>query len=223
MLEKSGIPALQASLEAALKRVPQAREFERDALLTELTQELSALQQMQEQSLHSLQQTQRQQHIDFVEGLRKVLEGIEKDLEPLVNAAGVDHSLVPDTAEFGFKMTAGKQERARLQIAYSRACIAINGHLVEYGAVGLPAAQRTSVRSMDTVMIAVMGVSVKYRADLRRIFCEQAGRDKLVQDFTHYFEISEGRRALEAQIETSQKQLQQTRQALEELALLEGV
>lgn len=223
MLEKSGIPALQASLEAALKRVPQAREFERDALLTELTQELSALQQMQEQSLHSLQQTQRQQHIDFVEGLRKVLEGIEKDLEPLVNAAGVDHSLVPDTAEFGFKMTAGKQERARLQIAYSRACIAINSHLVEYGAVGLPAAQRTSVRSMDTVMIAVMGVSVKYRADLRRIFCEQAGRDKLVQDFTHYFEISEGRRALEAQIETSQKQLQQTRQALEELALLEGV
>ncbi|MGO3746964.1 MAG: GTPase, partial [Alcaligenes aquatilis] len=173
------------------------------------------------QSLHSLQQTQKQQHIDFVEGLHKILEGIAKDLEPVVNAPGVDHSLVPDTVEFGFKMTAGKQERARLQIAYSRACIAINGHLVEYGAVGLPAAQRTSVRSMDTVMIAVMGVSVKYRADLRRIFCEQAGRDKLVQDFTHYFEVSDGRVALEKQIEATENQLEQTRQALEGLSTLE--
>ncbi|MGO3711998.1 GTPase [Alcaligenes aquatilis] len=221
MLEKSGIPALQASLEAALKRVPQAREFEREALLSELTQELNALQQAQAQSLHSLQQTQQQQHIDFVEGLHKILEGIAKDLEPVVNAPGVDHSLVPDTVEFGFKMTAGKQERARLQIAYSRACIAINGHLVEYGAVGLPAAQRTSVRSMDTVMIAVMGVSVKYRADLRRIFCEQAGRDKLVQGFTHYFEVSDGRVALEKQIEATENQLEQTRQALEGLSTLE--
>ena len=78
--------------------------------------------------------------------------------------------------------------------------MAINAHLVKHGVVGLPKAQQTSVTSLDTVMVAVMGVSVKYRKDLRQIFCEPQGRARLGRDFAHYFELSQDRQALAAQL-----------------------
>ncbi|MGC7974462.1 hypothetical protein ACP3WV_22970, partial [Salmonella enterica] len=85
----------------------------------------------------------------------------------------------PDTAADEFKLTAGKRERARIHVAYSRACIAIRAHLIQHGVEGLPASQQTSVASLDTVMVAVLGISIKYRADLRRRFCEPAGQAQL--------------------------------------------
>ncbi|MFX6334794.1 hypothetical protein ABTF54_19215, partial [Acinetobacter baumannii] len=88
-----------------------------------------------------------------------------------------------------FKLTAGKRERARIHVAYSRACIAIRAHLIQHGVEGLPASQQTSVASLDTVMVAVLGISIKYRADLRRRFCEPAGQAQLKEAFLHYYEL----------------------------------
>lgn len=124
-----------------------------------------------------------------------------------------------------FKLTAGKLERSRIQIAYSRAGIAINAHLIQHGVVGLPLVQQTSARSLDTVMVAVMGVAVKYRSDLRRIFCEPAGRERLARDFAHYFELSEERsaRALQiAETEAAITSMAAATQALATLRALEG-
>jgi len=45
-----------------------------------------------------------------------------------------------------------------------------------------------------------MGVSVKFRKDLRRMFCEAPGRERMQRDFTQYYEMSADRRALAALI-----------------------
>lgn len=200
LVRKSGIPALQAELHGAMQQVPRARAHEAALLLGEMRGELQRLQAgaaARGQELRSLQQRQRH---DFDQGLAAVLGKAQDDLLPVLEVSGIDQALVPDSFDNMFKLTAGKMERARLQVAYSRVCIAINGHLVRHGVVGLPPAQQTSVRSLDTVMVAVMGVSVKYRDDLRRMFCEPAGRQRLQQAFAHYFELSEDRAALAAQI-----------------------
>ena len=55
-----------------------------------------------------------------------------------------------------FKNTAAKQQRAKVQIAYSRACIEINSHLIRHGVVGLPTEQQTTIKSIDTVIVAVL-------------------------------------------------------------------
>lgn len=68
-------------------------------------------------------------------------------------------------------------------------------------------------------MVAVMGVSVKYRADLRRLFGDPAGRERLHKDFKAYFERSEARLTLQAQLEQQQIQIDQRLAALEVLQL----
>ncbi|GGH61721.1 hypothetical protein GCM10010975_25700 [Comamonas phosphati] len=220
LLEKSGIPALQAALRSVMDQVPQARRHESGLLFDEIHEELRRLQADRAQNLQELQSLQLRQRQDFDQGLADVLEMVQADLQPVLEVSGSDEALVPDSFEHMFKLTAGKQERARIQIAYSRACIAINAHLVKHGVVGLPVVQQTSVRSLDTVMVAVMGVSVKYRDDLRRLFCEPEGRGRLRQDFAHYFELSEDRVALQQWIGASAAGLADTDTALAALPAL---
>lgn len=224
LLEKSGIPALQARLHDAMRQVPQARQHESALLLDELRQELQGLQQRSAQALQAQQALAQQQRQDFEQGLLAVLDQVQEGLQPVLTVEGVDgvdQALVPDSFANMFKLTAGKQERSRIQVAYSRACIAINAHLVKHGVVGLPLAQQTSVRSLDTVMVAVMGVSVKYRDDLRKLFFEAAGRSRLQRDFAHYFERSEDRVALAQQIVQGQAMLTAIARALQALDQLE--
>ena len=223
LLEKSGIPALQAMLRDALAEVPQARSHETALLLGEIRQALELLKTEGEERLHALLHDQRWQRQDFDQGLVAVLDKVQSDLQPVLELNSTDQALVPDSFETMFKPTAGKQERARLQIAYSYACIVINFHLIKHGVVGLPLNQQTSVRSLDTVMVAVMGVSVKYRNDLRQIFCEAAGRDRLKQAFAHYYELSEDRMLLARQIAESTSSLSDVEEALAAMRTLENI
>lgn len=200
LLQRSGITELRAALKTALDNVPQARIHEHALLFTEINQALTQLHTRLQQQLQDLQQTQLSQRHAFDDGLDRVLEKVCEDLKPSLDMLDHDAALVPDSFDNMFKMTAGKQERARLQVAYSLACIDINSHLVRHGVVSLPAKQRSNVRSLDTVMIAVLGVSVKSRKDLRKIFAEAAGRDKLRHGFAHYFELSSDREALAQQL-----------------------
>lgn len=223
LLEKSGIPALQAALRDAMASVPAARLHESALLFGDIRHELQQIEQGAAQQLQALQDLQQQQRRDFDQGLVAVLDKVQEDLQPVLEVVGIDLAMVPDTFENEFKLTAGKKERARLQVAYSRACIAIRGHLVKHGVEGLPQAQQTSVRSLDTVMVAVLGVSVKYRDDLRKIFFEAAGRERLLQDFTRYFELSEDRTALVQQIAHAQQTRADAVKALSALTTLEQI
>ena len=117
-------------------------------------------------------------------------------------------------------MTAGKLERNRLQVGYSKACIHLHSVLIQHGASELPPAQQTSVRSLDTVMVAVMGVYVKYRKDLQRIFCEDAGRERLRSEFSRYFELSVDRVELAARMVGAQADVRAAQQALAALDIL---
>ncbi|KAK45143.1 hypothetical protein BG58_20615 [Caballeronia jiangsuensis] len=222
MLEKSGMPSLRATIDAALARVPEARAHEAALLFDETREELTQLLIAQDKLLGDLRDTQRQQRVDFDHGLKSVIDKVSGDIDAMLNALGTDHASVPDTAKDAYAITAGKLERAHIQIAYSRACIAIDSFLAGHGVIGLPSEQETVARALNSVMVAVMGVSVKFRKDLRRIFCTEAGRERMQRDFAHYFELSSDRKALAARISQSEAMIDALNKALNALRALEG-
>ncbi|GJH19034.1 50S ribosome-binding GTPase [Caballeronia novacaledonica] len=222
MLEKSGMPSLRATIDAALARVPEARAHEAALLFDETREELAQLLIAQEKLLDDLRQTQRQQRVDFDHGLKSVIDKVSGDIDAMLNALGTDHASVPDTAKDAYAITAGKLERAHIQIAYSRACIAIDSFLAGHGVIGLPSEQETVARALNSVMVAVMGVSVKFRKDLRRIFCTDAGRERMQRDFAHYFELSADRKALAARISQSESMIDALNKASKALRALKG-
>ncbi|ADV00376.1 hypothetical protein HF896_09580 [Alicycliphilus denitrificans] len=222
LLEKSGIPALKAALAQALARVPAARAHEAALLLGEMREQLQRLCAERHDVLAGLRQQQAQQRTRFDQDLAAVLGQVGGDMQAVLDVPGPDHSLTPDSFADQFKMTPGKLERNRLQVAYSKACIKIGAILTKHGAMDLPPAQQTQVKSLDSVMVAVLGVSVKYRKDLQRLFCEAAGRDALARDFTRYFELSADRQALAVRIGQAQADAQAADKALAALAALEA-
>ncbi|OLL30194.1 hypothetical protein BTH42_19000 [Burkholderia sp. SRS-W-2-2016] len=222
LLEKSGIPALQAALQTELARVPAARAHERALLLREIDEQLQQLRAAQQTSLEILQKTQQQQRREFDRDLSAVIEKVAGDIDAMLNALGTDHAIVPDTAKDAYMITAGKLERAHIQIAYSRACIEIDAVLAGHGVIAIPLEQRTVAKSLNSVMIAVMGVSVKFRKDLRRMFCEASGRERMQREFAHYYELSDDRKALAAQIADTEASIAASAQAALALRTLEA-
>ncbi len=221
LVQKSGINALVQVLELAISQVPTAHQHEKSQLFAAMRQQLSQLHSEQEKLQQQLQQTQQQQGQDFDQGLIKVLDKIREDLQPILDISGQDEALVPDSFATMYKVTTGKQQRAKVQIAYSRACMDINSHLIRHGVVGLPEDQQTHVKSLDTVIVAVLGISVKFREHLRHIFYSDAERERLQREFAFYFEKSPARQALLAQLQQSEKQLANIAQAQSALNLLE--
>jgi hypothetical protein len=222
MLEKSGIPALHAMLDAAVGRIPAAREHETALLYGEIRAELQGLLANRQASLDALRRQQQQERDAFQQGLEVVLTKVAGDIDELLKASPVGDAQRPETADQIYALTAAKMERARIQIGYSRACIEIDGYLAGHGVLGLPAAQETGARSLNSVMVAVMGVSVKHRDRLQRIFLEPAGVERMQREFAHYYELSEDRVALARQIADAEVAIETTEQALTALRTMEA-
>ena len=221
LVQRSGIPELQQTLNYMVDKVPAVRQFEKNKIFTELKSEISELQNSTQTQIQQLSTTLQQQAESFLHDLNQVLDKVREDLQPILHVSGQDDSLEPDSFANMYKVTAGKRDRNRIQIAYSRACIEINSHLVRYGVVGLPETYKSNVRSLDTVMVAVMGISVKLRKDLKLIFEDESGRQRLRREFSHYFEVSADRMHLKEQLQNLQQQLQQIQQAQHASATLE--
>lgn len=221
-IDRSGIPTLKEVIKNALILVPAARKHESRILFNELNTELSKLENEQTESLAQLQEKKTQQRKEFNVGLINALDKVAEELEETLAKTGIDHSLVPDAIEDIFNLTAGKLERARLQVAYSRSIKHLSAYLVKQGVIGLPSAQRVAASGLNTVMVAVLGVSVKYRKDLHRIFFEEAGRDRLQKDFTHYYELSDDRLNLEQDLVSMKTALRSTKKALIALTVLDS-
>lgn len=205
--ERSGIPQLRAGLEAAVGRVPAARAHEAALLFTHIRHDLDGLRCEREQSLASLKKARQAQRQAFDEGLRSVICKAGRDIETMLGTLGVDHAAIPDTAADAYVLTAAKRERAYVQVAYSRACIDIDSYLVGCEVIAIPAEQETAARALNTVMIAVMGVSVKFRKDLRRMFCTEQGRERMQREFTRYYDISGPRKAQAALIRETESDI----------------
>lgn len=207
LIEKSGIPALEAALRQAIERVPAARAHESAWLLGEirkdLYQRLAGIRRLKT-SLMAQQALERRL---FDDDLAAVFDQAPDDLADVLSAPGPDLALRPDSFDDRFRITIGRQERARVQVSYSRLCIKIKAVLTRHGAFDLPAARHTVSTSLNSVMVAVLGVSVKYRDDLRKMFCQQPGRERLKHDFSRYFEMSIDRVALAGQIDDASKSL----------------
>ena len=222
LVQRSGIPELQQTLNGMIEKVSAVRQFEKNKIFTELKSEISELQNSTQTQIQQLNITLQQQAESFLHDLNQVLDKVRVDLQPILQISGKDDSLEPDSFANMYKVTAGKRDRNRIQVAYSRACIEINSHLVRYGVIGLPDTQKSNVRSLDTVMVAVMGVSVKLRKDLKLIFDEESGRDRLRCEFTHYFEVSADRMQLKNQLQNLEQRLQLIVQAQQVTETLEG-
>lgn len=222
LLERSGIPALKTVLDAAIARVPQARAHEATLLSAEIREELRVLLATQEALLAKLRHKYAQDYLDFEAGLRAVIAKVGSGIEAMLDALGPEVAHKPDEARDHYNLTAGKIERNHLQNAYSRACIEIDAFLTGHGVIGLPKAQQTGVRAMDSVMVAVMGVFVKFRKDLRRMFCEEPGRNKMQREFTGYFEASNDRVALAESIAQAENSLAAIKKAQAAMRILES-
>jgi hypothetical protein len=185
-VEKSGIPLLHAELDVALAQVPAARGYEICLLFEEIRGELEQVARERATSLEAARAMQFEQRRALDQGLANIIRKVGSDIEVMLDALGVDYGSIRDSAKDAYASTAGKRERAHIQIAYSRACIEIDSFLAGHGVIGLPTEQETVARALNSVMIAVMGVSVKFRKDLRRMFCTDAGRERMQRDFTHY-------------------------------------
>ncbi|GAA5232213.1 GTPase [Verticiella sediminum] len=220
LVEHSGLPALRASLQTVLARVPQARTHEAALLRGEIGAELAQRRAEGEERLGALRREQATQRLAFDAGLNAVLDKVGGDMRAYLETPSEGQALVPDGAGDAYRITAGKVERSRNQIAYSRACIEIDAFLAGHGVIGLPADRHTPARSLNTVMVAVMGVSVKHREHLRRIFCEPAGRERLLREFTQYYEQSDDRAALARRIAEAQTEVAGARRALAALRTL---
>ncbi|MEG2631465.1 MAG: GTPase [Comamonas sp.] len=221
LIERSGIPALRAALARALGQVPQARAHESAQMKSAMHQELLQRQAALRAQCTGLQQQQAQQRRQFDLDLDAVFDQARQDLAEVMSTPGPDLALQPDTAADRFRLTTGRLERARLQVAYSKVCIQLNAALTRHGAMDLPTAQHTAARSLNSVMVAVLGVSVKYREDLQRMFYQDAGRDALQRDFARYYEISAERQALAARIDEVRGQLAAAQTALLALQALD--
>jgi GTP-binding protein EngB required for normal cell division len=201
LLEKSGIPALRVELEKAVARVPATRSHETTVLVSEIGAELNRRRTEQQSLLDNLCEKQRRQRSQFDAGLVAVITKVSQDIVSMLSQHSGDDARVPDGVKDIYAITAGKLERNRLQVGYSRACIEIDSFLIGQGVIALPLEQQTASTSLNSVMIAVMGISVKHHKDLRRIFADAAGRERMQREFSHYFELSEDRRKLCNQIE----------------------
>lgn len=221
LVQRSGIPELQQKLSNMVDQVPTVRHFEKSQIFADLKKQLSQQLETTEANIQQLDNTLQQQRQAFEHDLNQILDKVRQDLHPILHISGQDDSLEPDSFANMYKLTAGKRDRNRIQVAYSRACIEINSHLVHYGVVGLPDTQKSNVRSLDTVMVAVLGVSVKLRKDLKLIFEEESGRERLRREFAHYFEVSADRMHLKQQLQDLQQQLQRITQAQQASKTLE--
>lgn len=214
LVERSGIPELQAAISQAVAAVPAARRHEHALLHAKLTDECESCEKAASNALTECQAKQRQQSKAFKEDLAAVLLKVSEGLQEILIVSGPDRALEPDSFATMFKASAGKRERARLQIAYSRACIEIGGVLIKHGLTSLPKAQHVEAQSLNSLVVAVMGVSVKYREDLRKMFAEEAGRARLQRAFARYFMLSEDQCALANRITQYEANLAACEEAL---------
>lgn len=217
-IEKSGIPALEQQLTETLNKVPDIRLFEKNSYFSQLSDELAEKHQQHTASHTHLKQQADEFERNFINDLKAALEQGAKDLHEIMQEPEVDHSLDPGSIDDIFTMTPGKLDRSRVQIAYSRACLLIRSVLTKYGMSTLSEDRKVGAASLNTVMVAVMGISVKFRAQLRSLFGETKGRERLLADFKFYFDKSEARLKALAEIEQELTQIQHVEAAQEVLA-----
>ena len=200
LVEKSGITQLQQALTQHLINVPKRRVFEKSYICQHIRDDLTQLHDDIQQNIAQLTQFLADQRRDFDQELVQILDKIQQDLTPIMQVEGKDASLEVDSFAMKYQLTQGKKDRNRIQLAYSRACIDLNSHLIRYGVVGLPAKHQTASPSLNSVIVAVLGISIKLRRELNIIFFQSAGRQRLQREFAHYFEQSQRRMADKQQL-----------------------
>lgn len=209
-IEKSGIPALRSELQASIAGVQAAREHEQAYYFEVLQDELQALHQQHSDKHAQLSQRADEVERNFLRDLSEALEQGTEILQDVMQEPEVDHAMDPGIEGDTFRMTAGKQERARIHIAYSQACLLVRSVLTQYDMLRY---QPKGDAGMTTVMVMVMGISVKMRSHLREMFGTEASRAELRDKFKYYFDISDKRCAALAEIEEEAEKIQAVERA----------
>lgn len=194
-IQNSGIPTLTDALYTILKQVPAARAHEQQHYLSEMTAELADKHAFTQSRYHELHNKANETEASFMHDMLAMIEQGAEDLKEILKDPPIDYSLQPDTKDDLYRMTAAKQDRNRLHVAYSRACLLMRSVLLRYGMNRITTDDYSNNTSLATVMVAVMGVNVKYRSHLRAIFGTPEARQNLLTKFKYYFDISERRLA----------------------------
>jgi len=216
MISSSGIPALAALLEEIGSQVPSARAGEIEGRLCNVLNDLNEEIAVRQQALISHQTQMEQAREDFLQGLYAMFAQAAEDVDAL-DAGEALIAQRPDTHAERYIMTEAKHARTRQQLVYSRINLRLSAYLTGHAVQMQLPDPGAMPAGLNTVMVAVLGVAVKYRDELRRMFCEQAGSQRLQDAFTRYFDASAARQHGLAQTQVLSERLSQARLACEAL------
>ncbi|WP_313206519.1 GTPase [Stenotrophomonas sp.] len=219
LVEASGIPALQAAIAATCVQIEplRAREFEGlrtrlDAGLQDITEQRRAAVQQLDAELATARQA-------FIAGLDAVLLKAADEvavLQPVPDDAPAD---LPSS-----QFSSGRSLRSKIitghLLASAKINLSLSSYLGAHGVDALPPDPSRPPTTMDTVLVAVLGISVKFLDDLRRLFCGSEGPERLRREFLHYFDVSQERVQRLQQRALLQRELERASDAQSGLASL---
>ena len=192
LVEASGIPALQAAIDATCAQVQALRTREFEWLRSRL---LGAVQPIIEQRRSALQQqgaALEASRTGFIAGLEALLLKAADDVGQLQPVPMDAPSDLPSS-----QFSSGRSLRSKLitaqLLASAKINLALSSYLAAHGVDRLPADPSRPPTAMDTVMVAVLGISAKYLDDLQRLFCTPEGSERLRREFLHYFDVCDER------------------------------
>ena len=219
LVEASGIPALQSAIAATCTQIEPLRTREFEGLRTRLD---AALQDITDQRRAAVQQldaelaTARQA---FITGLDAVLLRAADEvavLQPVPDNAPAD---LPSS-----QFSSGRSLRSKIitghLLASAKINLSLSSYLGAHGVDALPPDPSRPPTTMDTVLVAVLGISVKFLDDLRRLFCGSEGLERLRREFLHYFDVSQERVQRLQQRALLQRELERASDAQSGLAFL---
>ncbi len=219
MVSASGVPALMQALHALGTGVAKARTIEASLRMQALVDALGAVIAVRARALAACTEQLAQSRAAFLHGLQALFTQAAEEIEAL-DADEAALALQPDTHAQRYVMTDAKRARTKQQLVYSRINLRLSAHLTGH-AVQLHLPDPGAMPAgLNTVMVTVLGVAVKYRDELRRMFCETAGAQRLQRAFTGYYDGSGARLQAVADAASCRDAVHDAKQTL---ALLERV
>lgn len=221
MISTSGLPALAQALHALGAGVTDARTTEASRRVRTLVDALAATVAVRAQALTAHTDQLAQSRAAFLHGLQALFAQAAEEIEAL-DAGEAALALQPDTHAQRYVMTDAKRARTRQQLVYSRINLRLSAYLTG-NAVQLHLPDPGAMPAgLNTVMVTVLGVAVKYRDELRRMFCETSGANRLQRAFTGYYDTSGARLQAVAEAASCRDALHEAEQMLALLACVDA-
>ncbi len=120
---------------------------------------------------------------------------------------------VPDPQGDGDAIAEHRRQYARRNLALIRACTQVDACLKSHGVIGMLRGEQANA-SLNSAMVAVLGLAVKKQEVGYRLFATAEGHAQLQREFARYFDASPDSVAQQEKIAAADEAVAQVQQAL---------